>query len=244
LIDALSFASSIGHLPNVSIDINWEMFAGFTDDQTRLARCQQRLSKWCLRRGFPLAWIWVREIGKRGGRNTHILMHVPPWLMEDDAFRTSFEAELEASLRPEGEPTHEKAFLVKPADRPLGKLRYMLKGLSRPDAKRLGIPRTRFEGEIIGKRVGCTENIGAAARKRHNWIRAQPSVVTTQSAVNLRSNKLCGPSEPKKRASKFEGGTRCKGFDAGGVGRDGPANCSISTASRNGAHSSLSNLRE
>ena len=43
-------------------------------------------------------------------------MHIPPWLMERDDFQFAFQAELEASLRPEGEPTHEKAIMVKPAD--------------------------------------------------------------------------------------------------------------------------------
>ena len=110
------FADALGLRLNVAIDINWTMFAGFTDDQKRLARCQERLSKWCLRHDFPLTWIWVREMGRWGGRNTHVLMHIPPWLMERDDFQFAFQAELEASLRPEGEPTHEKAIMVKPAD--------------------------------------------------------------------------------------------------------------------------------
>jgi hypothetical protein len=121
LLEAFHFADALGLRLNVAIDIR-TMFAGFTDDQKRLARCQERLSKWCARHGFPLTWIWVREMGRRGGRNTHVLMHIPPWLMERDDFRFAFEAELKASLRPEGEPTHEKAIFVKAADYPIGKL--------------------------------------------------------------------------------------------------------------------------
>jgi hypothetical protein len=215
LIDALSFADTIGLPLNISIDIHWEMFAGFADDQTRMARCQERMRKWCDRRGFQLAWVWVREIGRRGGRNTHILMHVPPWLMKRHDFRAAFEAELEASLRPEGEPTHEKAILIKPADYPLGKLQYMLKGIARADASRLGIRKTRCEGEIVGKRVGYTESIGKTARKRHNWVRAQPPLVTRPDAANLRSNKAYGPAKPQNRESKFEGGIRGTNLDAG-----------------------------
>ena len=64
LFEALKFAEQMGLRLNVSIDILWSMFSRFTDDKTRIARCQERLSKWCKRNDFPLTWIWVREIGK------------------------------------------------------------------------------------------------------------------------------------------------------------------------------------
>jgi hypothetical protein len=166
LMEALKFADTIGYPLNVSIDIFWEMFSRFTDDRTRLARLQERLSKWCARRGFPLTMAWVREIGKNGGRHTHILIHVPPWLMEDVHFETELKQELEQALEPEGGPTHEKAIKVQPAPSPEGKLRYMLKGMRRRDADQLDIRRASFQGELEGKRVGWTENIGQRARRR------------------------------------------------------------------------------
>jgi hypothetical protein len=120
---------------------------------------------------------WVRESGKHGGANTHILLHVPPWLMEDG----TFQAALERSLEPEGGPTHEKALMIKPAYAPEGKLRYMLKGMTRSDAKAFGV-RSSFQGEIEGKRVGSTENIGARARssRLHQNLDAQ---VTYRASV-------------------------------------------------------------
>jgi hypothetical protein len=152
LFDALAFADEIGFRLNVAIDICWLMFLGAIDDRTRVARCQERLSKWCARRGFPLTMLWVREIGRYGNPNTHILMHVPPWFMENGEFQLA----LERALEPEGGLTHEKAILIKPAYAPEGKLRYNLKGLSRRDAKEFRV-RASFQGEIEGKRVGCTE---------------------------------------------------------------------------------------
>ena len=154
LMEALKFADSIGYPLNVSIDIFWEMFSGFTDERTRLARCQERISKWSQRRGFRLTMIWVREIGKNGGRNTHILMHVPPWLMEDAQFEAELQQELERALEPVGGPTHEKAIFIQHAPTPEGKLRYMLKGMRRRDADQLYIRRASFQGELEGKRVG------------------------------------------------------------------------------------------
>jgi hypothetical protein len=73
--------------------------------------------------------------------------------MERDDFQFAFQAELEASLRPEGEPTHEKAIMLKPADYPLGKLRYMVKGVSRQTASKLGISKIAYQGEVDGKRA-------------------------------------------------------------------------------------------
>jgi hypothetical protein len=80
IISALRFAEAIGLPLNVSVDISWIFFSGNTDDRTRFARCQQRLSKWALRRGLPLAMIWTREVGQNGGIHTHVLLHVPPLL--------------------------------------------------------------------------------------------------------------------------------------------------------------------
>jgi hypothetical protein len=160
LLDALVFADQMGFPLNMSIDICWSMFLGFTHDSIRIARCQERLSKWCKRRNFPLTMIWVREIGKNGGANVHILMHVPPWLMS-----TEFKSALERALEPEGGPSHAKAIMIKPAYRPLGKLLYSLKGLQPREARQFGV-RASFQGIVEGKRVGTTENIGVVARTR------------------------------------------------------------------------------
>lgn len=174
---ACAFAEAIGYRLNVSIDICWLMFSGWLEDAKRLAKCQQRLSKWFVRRDFELTMIWVREIGANGALHTHILAFVPPWLMETGEFQIAFER----SLDPEGGPTHEKAIVIKPAYAPEGKVRYMLKGMSRADANKFGV-RPSFQGEIEGKRVGFTENIGpraralyiAAATKLGREIGAQP----------------------------------------------------------------------
>jgi hypothetical protein len=131
LFAALEFAEAIGYRLNVSVDICWPMFSGFTDDQTRIARCQERLSKWFKRRGFPLTMIWVREIGKNGAPNVHMLIFVPPWLMENG----DFQLELERAFEPEGGPAHDKAIMIQPAYDPMGKLLYVLKGLRPSDAK-------------------------------------------------------------------------------------------------------------
>ncbi len=164
LFDALAFTDEIGLRLNVAVDICWPMFSGTVDERTRFARCQQRLSKWAKRLGFPLTLIWTREVGRYGSPHTHVLTHVPPWLMENSDFQST----LERSFEPEGGPNHEKAIMIQPAPTPRGKLLYNLKGLDPREARQFGI-RASYQGELEGKRVGCTENIGARARarKRH-----------------------------------------------------------------------------
>ena len=177
LLEALSFADERGLRLNVAVDICWPMFSGFVDDRTRFARCQQRLSKWAKRRGFALTLIWTRELGKYGSPHTHVLIHVPPWLMESNEFQFA----LERALEPEGGPNHEKAIMIQPAYAPRGKLLYNLKGLHPREAKRFGV-RPSYQGDLSGKRAGCTENIGSGARRKAptREVRQSPSWVSKQ----------------------------------------------------------------
>ncbi len=149
------------------LDICWLMFSGYASKTTDdLRNVSSASPKWCARRGFQLSWIWVREIGANGALHTHILMHVPPWLMEDGVFQIAFER----SFEPEGGPSHEKAILIKPAYSPHAKLAYMLKGMRRAEAIKFKV-RASFQGEIEGKRVGFTQNIGPRARARSTYNR-------------------------------------------------------------------------
>jgi hypothetical protein len=159
LLEALKFAAETERPLNTSIDINWAMFAGDADDRRRLSKVQERLSKWFRRRGHELVWVWVREVGANGARHVHILVHVPPLLV--DKLTTA----LERLFEPEGGMLCDRAIEIKDAYWPTGKLRYMLKGLSPADGSRLSI-RCKPQGKLVGKRSGTTENIGAAARRR------------------------------------------------------------------------------
>jgi hypothetical protein len=205
LLDALAFADQIGLRLNVAVDICWPMFSGTVDDRTRFARCQQRLSKWARRRGFALTLIWTRELGRYGSPHTHVLIHVPPWLMESNEFQFA----LERALEPEGGPNHEKAILIQSAYRPLGKLLYNLKGVDPKNANDFGI-RPAYQGTLSGKRAGCTQNLGAGAR-----LKASTSEVKNQfseaSAETLSPTAIRGNSETPTQnrrplASKFSSG--------------------------------------
>ena len=198
LLDALAFANEIGLRLNVAVDICWPMFSGIVDDRTRFARCQQRLSKWAKRRGFALTLIWTRELGNYGSPHTHVLIHVPPWLMESNEFQFA----LERALEPEGGPNHEKAIMIQPAYRPLGKLLYNLKGVDPKHASGFGI-RPAYQGELSGKRAGVTQNLSAKARhKAPTREDENPSSVASAGSVSAAS--IRGSSEIlHSSASKF-----------------------------------------
>ncbi|RAI35760.1 hypothetical protein [Rhodoplanes serenus] len=160
LIAALDFAERTGRPLNRSVDLWWRGFDNprlLTDDQ-RLRLVQQRISKWCLARGFELCWIWIRERGA-ASLNTHVLTHVPP---ENTA---AFDAELIRALEHEGAIIAANAVMVKRAPGPRGKLKYLGKGMSPDDCAVRGI-RHDPQGLVYGKRTGMTQNLNRAARAR------------------------------------------------------------------------------
>jgi hypothetical protein len=76
-----------------------------------------------------------------------------------------FRRALERALEPEGGIADERAILIQSAYDAYGKLQYMLKGIEERYAKQFGL-KASFQGELEGKRVGSTQNIGKSSRKR------------------------------------------------------------------------------
>ena len=234
LIAACAFAEAIGLPLNVSVDIAWIFFSGSADDRSRFARCQERLSKWARRKCFPLTMIWTREIGKNGSPHTHVLLHVPPQLIQDGSFQRA----LERSLEPEGSPIHNNAILIQQAYRPLGKLLYNLKGVNPKHANDLRI-RPAYQGMLSGKRAGCTQNLSAGARyKATTGEVARASSVTpadTLSVTAISGNSDIQVQEGRPSASKFSSGDAqsvARGRKLNGAGskllrkdKNGPDSC-------------------
>jgi hypothetical protein len=189
-IAGFEFADAIGLPLNISVDISRVFFSGTADDRTRFAGCQQRLSKWALRRGFPLTMIWTREVGKNGGTHTHILLHIPPELIQT----TDFQQALERLLEPEDGPIHDKAILIQRAYFPLGKLLYALKGIDQRYATQFGI-RPAYQGALSGKRAGCTQNLGPGARRKATTREVgQPSSLACKKAASTWTRRaIIGP---------------------------------------------------
>jgi hypothetical protein len=75
----------------------------------------------------------------------------------------TFKLALERFFEPDGGPLHDKAIVIRPAYRPLGKLLYNLKGVDPKHASKFRI-RPEYQGELTGKRAGSTQNLGLARR--------------------------------------------------------------------------------
>ena len=202
LFAAFQFAEAIGCPPNTSVDISWIFFSRSADDRTRFAKCQERLSKWANRRGFPLTMIWTREVGKNGGIHIHILLHLPPVLIQDGTFKHA----LFRSLEPEGGPIDDKAILIQRSYFPLGKLLYNFKGVDPRHASDFGV-RPAYQGFLSGKRAGCTENLSAGARRKSTTGEvARASSVTpadTLSVTAISGNSDIQVQEGPPSASKL-----------------------------------------
>lgn len=159
-----------------AISINWALFNGIgISDDIRLARAQERLRHRLQRRGYELAWCWVREVSKggAGAPNTQLTAYNP--------FPTTdeFAALLAECFEPVGGP-NDAAIKVKFAGGPIGWWRYSCKGISREDGKAEHRKiKPEYQGEIDGKRSGMTQNLNRAARRR---ARATLPVATAKAA--------------------------------------------------------------
>lgn len=134
------------------------------------------LFKALVRHGSGTAWLWVHEGGDQKGGHCHLLIHVPAHLVP-----VVTRLSRGWLRRITGKPYREGVIHSKPIGGLLGleisdpdlhaknldaALAYILKGGS-PDALlKFGLERHEVGGQIIGKRCGTSQNIGAAARNK------------------------------------------------------------------------------
>ncbi len=158
LIQATGYASQIGLPLNQFVTIAWQQadFVGRIHDVQGLLL--QRMRKWLLYRGVTPAFVWVLEVGETIGLHGHYLVHVP------DQHITAFEKMLSGWI--DGDVTRGVVVVEKVTNvRPL--LRYLLKGL-RPRSAALLRIEPRPQGNIAGKRLGTSQNLGPKARRLGN----------------------------------------------------------------------------
>ncbi|GEO17402.1 hypothetical protein [Microvirga aerophila] len=79
LYNAVAFANCQGWVLNTFISISWSTVGITTDLLVEQAhrRFNERMRKWLLERGLPLAWVWVLERGNTYGLHSHIHVAVP-----------------------------------------------------------------------------------------------------------------------------------------------------------------------
>ena len=172
VIQAAGYADQIGLPLNRHLTITWELAQCVGRVQDIQTRFLERYAKWVRYHGSNPAYVWVIENGSVWGYHSHIMIHVPSHLYTD------FKKMLPRWI--DGEPDlsgHTRTCMPKPIkygfginrwNRLKGVVRYILKGVESEAANLLKInPRPDKAGIVFGRRVGTSENIGQAARKRN-----------------------------------------------------------------------------
>ncbi|MBX9614905.1 MAG: hypothetical protein K2X25_04880 [Caulobacteraceae bacterium] len=181
LMAAVAFAETLGLPLSRFTTIHWER-AGLRDGARATTAFKKELTRLAARRGYTLAFVWVRENGPGKGDHVHILWHGPApedWPDLESCLRRAMKAAGAANIngvrRTLSVGRSLRAALAGGADylANLGAVSgYMVKGASPEAMRTLGLDRSEPGGVVIGKRCGVSENIGETARTRAGWIPA------------------------------------------------------------------------
>lgn len=182
-VEAVLFGLELGLTLNAFLTVNWALI-GVDDEEAmkRFATWRERANKWLEERDVPWAGLYVWERGRDRGLHVHMLLHCPP--KHGEAFRAWTRTVL-------AEMAGCRQCLVGALRLPIARgdnvttqlriLRYMMKGIS-PDVwvrdhegNRVRLAdfaklKPRVAGKIFGRRIGVTEFLGPAARRRLKFL--------------------------------------------------------------------------
>lgn len=169
LFRAFRFAETLGLDLQTPATIAWSHTRVKPDDIPRgFVAYKERASKWLGRRDVPWTGIFVHENGAVFGLHSHLLIHVPEHLQDPFAAMSQHWANAKRKSATQLRPSS--------GNGPLGWLHYMAKGINPTDhdcrivAEQFRInPSENGRGWVSFKRSGTTENIGWAARAKHDF---------------------------------------------------------------------------
>lgn len=176
VLDAIYFANFQGVLMNAELTMTF-MDLGCADDaecHEAFARFLDRLRAWKNGNKVSVPYFYVWERARDRGLHVHFQGHVPAHL--HDQFRKWVVASMESlpgRWRKFGRP-HLKLRRQPSVNSQFAWTRYLLKGVRPQQGLIVGGRRYRFNecgikprvsGEVVFKRVGISESVGAAARK-------------------------------------------------------------------------------
>lgn len=167
--------ATIGVRLNLFITINYDLTITGVDlfDELR----NERVCQWLRTRGkalgvkFEPTYLFVREAG-----HVHWCLHVPEPLIPEFL---DLLPRWVTSLEHKGSETRIRAVNHAPAPKGVVDVRriynspslckYMLKGIESEHAARFGVKDVSDQGLVVGRRTGCSRNIGRTARKRAGY---------------------------------------------------------------------------
>lgn len=161
------------------ISIHWEL-AGVRDNEAADAtsRFLKLVRDWLRKRGAGFSCAWVRENGYGKGSHVHILLHVPVGVSLSGMTRRWLRRVTGLAYRARtirttriGRTANSSTIAPAAYETNLANVvGYILKGVSCADAAKLGLHRHQPGGRIIGKRAGCSENIGPGRRRSYKFV--------------------------------------------------------------------------
>lgn len=144
-----------------------------------VGRFLRLIRDWLRKRGERTAWTWVREnSGDEKGSHAHILIHVPanaPWTgwrvrrWFERASGKRYRRRVICTRRIGGRRNTETILPEVYRANLRAVVGYLLKGADDDAATTLQLTRRAFGGTVIGKRVGWSENVGAASRRKQTF---------------------------------------------------------------------------
>ncbi len=202
------------------VTIRWEEAGSFaanrwSGEQTRVFKA---LGRWLQSKGVPVAFLWVREVGRHKGCHTHLMVHLPHRLW----------GEAKALLCRVGgfDPAGEGVLItggdygMKVPPMRAGVLRYLCKGMDHRDfcydgrdtmniMDLLGIEHRGTPLPVPIKRVGCSKTISAKARSRARWteLRSMPELHAALHPPKKPAATPGGLGQPPTSASQVQSPT-------------------------------------
>jgi hypothetical protein len=192
LRDAVGFAEAVGLPLSRFTTIHWER-AGLSDGSRATTAFKRELTRLAARRGYTLAFAWVRENGPGKGDHVHILWHGP-------ADWPDLEPCLRRAMKATGAVNRAKVRRTLSVGRSLraalaggpdylanlgAVVGYLVKGASPEAMRTLGLDRSEPGGVVIGKRCGVSQNIGPEAWRMHFATKTRGRAAMTSPSTNV-----------------------------------------------------------
>lgn len=159
LFSACKTAYEMGHSLNRFITIHYDDYADEKRPQTFIKSILEKSRKWLLKRGLPVAYLYVIENGKRKGIHVHLLIHIPPHYQREykTAMRKWLPFEWTRKRINVQTIKYPDYGVISALDGIYGNLRYICKSID-PQTPIMGI-QPKYQGKIYGRRWGISKNL-------------------------------------------------------------------------------------
>lgn len=183
-------ATAVGHSDrkgwplNEFVTINWRVAGANGNGKAAQARFLELYRKWARYWGFTPSYVWAVENGPVQGLHSHLLLHVPT----EHIVKFRKIARRWAGVRGPHSGSV-KPIVMKTIHYPEGKDRlnqakgltkYFLSGIHPTAGELIKVEARSKAGDVVGKRIGTSRNLGRAARGKQKSARNTGEFTVTE----------------------------------------------------------------